>query len=232
VPDATLPPDRFCPSCGTEIDAEARFCPTCGTMLSEEASPDLPAAPAWPPPEEPAAQPPQLARDEPRPPTPAASTPSSEPGVPETAPQVPVPPGSPGPSARDGSGPNIDLPLTWPTTLSGWLIGGGSLVGALALIPSLDDAVSLVLFLALLAVAASVFLAERLPEVPRERFIVLGVTLVGLGIAFDRAGFGARGIDSILLVAMIAAAGGALLIELDRDRPLPPAPRAGDPPAA
>jgi hypothetical protein len=57
------------------------------------------------------------------------------------------------------------------------------------------------------------------------------VTLVGLGIAFDRAGFGTRGIDTILLVAMIAAAGGALLIELDRDRPLPPRPRAGGPAA-
>jgi hypothetical protein len=215
VPDAALPPDRFCPSCGTEIDAEARFCPTCGTMLSEEASPVLPAAPAWPPPEEPAAAP---------------LTPGAERGVPETAPQAPVP-GSPAPPVRDASRPDIDLPLTWPTTLSGWLIGGGSLVGALALIPSFDDAVSLLLFLALLAVAASVFLAERLPDVPRQRFVVLAVTLVGLGIAFDRAGFGARGIDTFLLVAMIAAAGGALLIELDRDRPLPP-PAAGDPPAA
>jgi hypothetical protein len=37
-----------------------------------------------------------------------------------------------------------------------------------------------------------------------------------------RAGFSVQGADTVFLVAMLAAAGGALLIELDRDRPMPP----------
>jgi hypothetical protein len=86
----------------------------------------------------------------------------------------------------------------------------------------LANAVSLLLFLALLGIAATVFLADRLPVVPRLRLITLGVVFVGLGVALERAGFSARGADSIFLVAMIAAAGGVLLLELDRDRPLPP----------
>jgi hypothetical protein len=95
-------------------------------------------------------------------------------------------------------------------------------LGAVALIASLNDAVSLLLMLALLGVAATVFLVDRLPAIPRLRLINLSVTMVGLGVALERAGFGARGADSVLLVAMIAAAGGALLIELDRDRPVSP----------
>jgi hypothetical protein len=53
--------------------------------------------------------------------------------------------------------------------------------------------------------------------------------MFGLGVALDRAGIGfiQPGTDSVLLIAMLAAAGGALLIELDRDRPMPPPERAG-----
>ena len=121
-----------------------------------------------------------------------------------------------------------ELPISWPTTLSGWLIGGGSVVAALGLIASLDRAISAILFLALLWIGASVFLADRIPEVPRQRFAVLATALIGLGVALDRAGFTVRGWDTAFLIGMLAVAGGALLIELDRDRPMPPL----EPPAA
>ena len=128
----------------------------------------------------------------------------------------PAPP-SPAPAPR-----TAELPISWPTTLSAWLIGGGSLVAALGLIASLDRAISALLFIALLWIGASVFLADRIPQVPRQRFAVLATTLVGLGVALDRAGLTVRGWDTAFLIGMLAAAGGALLIELDRDRPMPP----------
>jgi hypothetical protein len=242
VPDAATPPDRFCPSCGTEIDEEARFCPTCSTALdvaddlSATASqpmqpaaveprpeePELPQAPVWPPPEtQPDAALPGPEAVRPRPSV--VEAPSREPSLAGAAGKEP--------SRKEPSPERVDLPFTLPTTLSGWLIGGGSLLAALALIPSLDDAVSLILFLALLGVAATVFLAERLPEVPRLRLIVLAVSLVGLGVGFDRAAFGAGGFDLLLFVAMIGASGGALLVELDRDRPVPPPAGPANPPA-
>jgi hypothetical protein len=122
------------------------------------------------------------------------------------------------------------MPFTWPATLSGWLIGAGSLVGALFLIPRLTGGgylVSLLLFLALLGVAATVFLADRVPHIPHLRLITLSTTLIGLGVALSRAAFAIQGVDTLLLVAMLAAAGGAILIELDMDRPFPPPDRAG-----
>jgi hypothetical protein len=124
----------------------------------------------------------------------------------------------------------MQLPITWPTTLSGWLIGAGSVLGAIFLIPRLGGAgyiVSLLLFLALLGIAATVFFADRVPVIPRLRLVVLVTTLIGLGVALARAAFSIAGVDTFFLVAMLAAAGGALLIELDRDRPMPPAQRSG-----
>jgi hypothetical protein len=187
--------DRYCPACGTEVDGDARFCPSCGITLEEDVPPELPAPPAWPEPE------------------PAAPVSAPLPTrVEESAPPVP-PPAAPA---------GIDLPFTPPTTISGWLIGIGSAVGAIALIPGLGNLLSVLLFLALLGVVASVFGAERLPAIPRLRLITLVVTSIGLGIALDRSAFTVRGMETILLLAMLAAAGGALLIELDRDRPMPP----------
>jgi len=244
--------DHFCPNCGTEVEADARFCPTCGTILSGEQDapgaeggqndqPELPPAPAWPPPE-PAAAPAggeeaqEAALDEPEPepqPPPDSSPvteqlPDPERG-PEPMPEQPAPaaatppPAAPPPPAAAGSTP--ELPFTWPTMLSGWLIGGGSLLGAVFLIASLGNVVSLLLFLTLLGIAASVFLADRVPDVPRLRLIILVTTMVGLGVGLARAGFTVQGADTLFLVAMLAAAGGALLIELDRDRPMPPPER-------
>jgi hypothetical protein len=216
--------DHFCPSCGTEVEADARFCPTCGTTLSAEldvgdAGAELPAAPAWP-----AAEPDST----PLPDEPPTMTNAAAPAaIPEPAAQAsPTSAGASPPPAA----PAVELPLTWPTTLSGWLIGAGSLLGAIFLIPRLGSAgyiVSLILFLALLGIAATVFLADRLPEVPRLRLVVLVTTTIGLGVALARAAFTIAGIDTLFLVAMLAAAGGALLIELDRDRPMPPPPRSG-----
>jgi hypothetical protein len=239
--------DRYCPSCGTEVDADARFCPTCGITLEQDEQPELPAAPAWPQPEatqreggpgpvdatddEDAAETanmrsvsegavPEDAAGRPPAPGPGPAAPAAQP--PRMEPAQPVPPAPP---AETG----IDLPFTWPTTLSGWLTGIGSAVGALALIPNLGNVVSLLLFVALTGVAAAVFLADRVPDVPRRRLWILVISVIGLGVALDRAGLGfvQRGTDSVLLIAMLAAAGGALLIELDRDRPMPPPGRAG-----
>lgn len=237
--------DRYCPSCGTEVDADARFCPTCGITLEQDEQPELPAAPSWPQLEptqagaerdpergtetaDMAAVPPSRAEDLSAPEQSAvpyrAPTPPPAPPVqpPRVEPAQPVPPAPPGESGAD-------MPFTWPTTLSGWLIGIGSAIGALALIPNLFNAVSLLLFLALAGVAASVFLADRIPKVDRLRLWVLVVSMLGLGVALDRAAFGfvQAGSDSILLLAMLATAGGALLIELDRDRSMPLPGRPG-----
>jgi hypothetical protein len=46
--------------------------------------------------------------------------------------------------------------------------------------------------------------------------------MLGLGVALERAAFTVRGIHTVFLITMLVAAGGAILIELDRDRPLPP----------
>jgi hypothetical protein len=245
--------DRFCPSCGTEVEADARFCPSCGTTLTAQNLPDdIPAAPAWPPPAEEdvpeaAAEPPI---DEPtmavsqRPPAaeaaaepapPLTPEPGPEPG-PEPEPVAPPPPAPRPPAAAPPSasgeerGPSADLPFTWPTLLSGWLIGVGALVGALALIPRLAGGgylLSMLLFLALLGIAATVFLSDHVPSIPRLRLIVLCTTLIGLGVGLARAAFTIQGIDTLFLIARLAAAGGALLVELDRDRPLPPPDRSG-----
>lgn len=223
--------DRYCPSCGTEVDADARFCPTCGITLETDAQPKLPPAPAWPEPEPPraAVEPESVdAADQPPGHDATAETTSPEPRFapagqpPRMEPAQPVPPTPP-------AAAGIDLPFTWPTTLSGWLIGIGSAVGALALIPNFGNVVSLLLFVGLAGVAAATFLPDRVPQIPRLRMWILVITMVGLGVALDRAGIGfvQRGTDSVLLIAMLAAAGGALLIELDRDRPMPPPQRTG-----
>ena len=232
--------DHFCPSCGTEVEADARFCPSCGTTLAleeEEASPadaQLPPAPAWPADD--------LA-DAPVPPTAEDSTltdaPAGGPAI-EPAPADPTPPEASAPPppppvaaaapAAESVAPvrrSSEIPITWPTTVAGWLIGAGSLLGAIFLIANLGNVVSLLLFVALLGIVATVFAANRLPEIPRLRLLVLVTTMVGLGVGLARAGFTVAGVDTLFLLAMLAAGGGALLIELDRDRPWPPSERGG-----
>jgi zinc-ribbon domain len=231
-------PDRFCPSCGTEVEADARFCPSCGTTLALEgedesqAEAQLPPAPAWPAGETaPDAEPP--APDDPTLTDAPDADPATAPaqasqgqasaGAPDPPPAAPPPPAAQ-PVAVNRS---PEIPLTWPSTIAGWLIGAGSLLGAIFLIATLGNVVSLLLFVALLGVAASVFVADRMPEVPHLRLLVLVTTMIGLGVGLARAGFTVNGVDTLFLLAMLAAGGGALLIELDRDRPWPPPESSG-----
>lgn len=111
--------------------------------------------------------------------------------------------------------------------LSGWLIGAGSGLAAIALLPILANVLNLVLFLALLAITATVFLADRLPRFAHVRLATLVVVMIALGVALDRSAFTVRGIDTVFLITVLVAAGGVLLVEVDRDRPMPPADGPG-----
>lgn len=228
---------------GAEAEAgqEAERQPTSddGAPASEPETVAIPPAPAWPPPTEagPEAEPepgqgpgpvsqPQSAQEPPVPPVADAGVAAAEVAEPEppqppdqawsSAPPPPVPP----PAAPSPGG--AEMPFTWPTTLAGWLIGGGSLAAALTLLVRLGSPLNLLIFLALLAIAASVFLVGRVPTIPRQRLAILAVLMVTLGVALERAAFRVQGVESIFLIAMLVAAGGALLVELDRDRPVPP----------
>ncbi|HKO32746.1 MAG TPA: zinc ribbon domain-containing protein [Candidatus Limnocylindria bacterium] len=231
--------DHFCPSCGTEVESDARFCPSCGTTLALEDGPPtgadapLPPAPAWPS-DDVMTSPEPTAADEPT----LTAAPPAQPAVePEPAdvalagasapPPPPAAAAAPGAKSATTNSRSSDVPITWPTTVAGWLIGAGSLLGAIFLISNLGNVVSLLLFVALLGVAASVFLAEHMPDIPRLRVLVLVTTMIGLGVALARAGFTVAGVDTLFLLAMLAAGGGALLIEFDRDRPWPPPERNG-----
>jgi zinc-ribbon domain len=234
---------RFCPTCGRTLlldealaAAEAEPGPEAdqppmsddGARASEPETVAIPPAPSWPLPEpEPAPGPepepglqPQSAQEPPIAPwadvEAAPEAPQRTEPAWSSAPPPPVPP----PAAPSPGG--TEMPFTWPTTLAGWLIGGGSLAAALTLLVRLGSPLNLLIFLALLAIAASVFLVGRVPTIPRQRLAILAVLMVTLGVALERAAFRVQGVESIFLIAMLVAAGGALLIELDRDRPVPP----------
>lgn len=143
----------------------------------------------------------------------------------------PGPAGPPPPAAAPSPGqpatgrPAIDLPITLPVTLSAWLIGGGSALGAIGALIALFDtfgaAIDLLALVALAAVAASVFLSSQVPAIPHLRFVTLAIVLVAFGVALDRLGFGAAGAGELLLfLGTAAAAIGAILLELGRDQPL------------
>lgn len=237
---------RFCPTCGqtllaAEPDAVDRAPddePTVAVPREEpadEPASTFPAAPSWPPVESsaPEAQP----EPEPQPTWSAARTPEpeAEPAEPAEPPPPPPPraepeaaaPAAPAPSASAGSRSMPDLPFTWPLTIGGWLVGAGSGLAALSLLPRLGNPLDLLLFIALLGITATVFLADRIPQIGHQRLIVLVVLVLGLGVALERAAFTVRGIHTVFLITMLAAAGGALLIELGRDRPVPPPGGAG-----
>lgn len=237
-------PDRFCPSCGTEVESDARFCPSCGTTLALEGEEErqanvLPPAPTWPADgaeptlEPPASEEPTLTDG------PAAQAPSEPEPVVEAQAEPSAPPPSSPPSPASGLpaqpvahsvapvARSSEIPITWPITVAGWLIGSGSLLGAIFLIATLGNVVSLLLFVALLGIATTVFAADRIPEIPHLRLLVLATTMIGLGVGLARAGFTVNGVDTLFLLAMLAAAGGMVLIELDRDRPWPPLEGSG-----
>ena len=119
----------------------------------------------------------------------------------------------------------MDLPITMPVTLSGWLIGVGSALAVLGLIVilvvSVLNAIDLLLLLGLLGVAATVFLAAHLPAVPHARLATLVIALIGFGVALDRVGFRGGGVGELLLfLGTAAAAIGAIILELGQDQPL------------
>lgn len=243
---------RTCANCGTEVDEDAAFCPSCGQPL--DAAPSTPGAPppapAWHTDEDD----PDAARGESmaawsRPevtdqapddrelPHAAESlvppiSPSGEPFTDDPAAAPPPPPAGPQPrhtpvpqdATRAEGPPPINLPFTWPVTLSGWLVGAGAFIGALALFVDFrlfSNPITIVLLVLLLAVAATVFLASSIPAIAYLQLMVMATIFIGLGVALDRIGFGSVvGVGSaILLLAMIAAATGVVIAETGRDRP-------------
>jgi hypothetical protein len=131
-----------------------------------------------------------------------------------------APTGGPAPAQ-----PTIELPITWPVTLSAWLIGGGSVIGALGALVGLFsrsfNAWDVVLLLLLAAIAVTVFFAASIPAIPHLRLATLVIVLVATGIALDRIGYGFAGIGTVLLLfGAVAAAIGAVIRELGRDQPL------------
>lgn len=225
---------RFCANCGTEVDESASFCPTCGQPLDEAAETQMPAAPAWPDQPAPSSYRPAPdegadatdatgveARTEPPPPD---AEPYREPGQPSgAASQYPPPPGAQPPPT---TGPQVNLPITWPVMLSAWLIGGGALLAALGALINLFSSVvnfaDVLLLVLMLAVAATVFFANNVPRFAYLRLATLAIALVGFGVALDRLGFGSvAGVGALLLFLGAAAASiGAILLELGRDQPL------------
>jgi hypothetical protein len=158
-----------------------------------------------------------------------AST-SRAPDEPLTQPVVPPPPvpppgpvGPQGQPASQPSQPTIDLPITWPVMLSGWLIGVGAAVAALGALASLfsrsGSAWDVILVVLLLGIVATVFLASTLPAIPHLRLATLVIVLIGLGIALERVVTGSN-ISAVLVLGTAAAAIGAVIVELGRDQPL------------
>jgi hypothetical protein len=117
------------------------------------------------------------------------------------------------------------MPITMPVTLSAWLIGGGAAFAALGVLIGLFvgflNPVDLVLLLALIAIAVTVFFSGNVPHIPNLRLMTLAVVLIGFGMALDRLSLTRAGIAELLLfLGTAAAAIGAILLELGRDQPL------------
>ena len=222
---------RYCANCGTEVDDTAVFCPTCGQPIDPVAEAEMPAAPAWPEgtdtPRE-VEEPQPVERDEVASgwaPTPAEEPTRVEERVPPPAPASPSQHPPPRPADSRRSAAPIDLPLTMPVTLSAWLIGIGSALAALGVLISLFDGflnpIELILLIALIGVAATVFASASIPAIPHLRLATLVIVLIGFGIALDRLGFGGAGIGELLLfLGTAAAAIGAIILELGRDQPM------------
>jgi hypothetical protein len=207
---------HYCPNCGTEVDETAAFCPTCGQPLDEVRDggqatiPRIREAPqrtAQPAPSQP---PPAEALTDPVEPT--RSDAAEPPAGPEQG------------GVQTSSLPRVELPITWPVMLSGWLIGVGAIIAALGLVViffNYLNPIDLVLLVLLLLIAATVFLSASLPAVPHQRLATLSVALIGLGVALDRIGFGSAGLGALLLfLGTAGVSSGALLAEVGRDRPM------------
>ncbi len=226
---------RYCANCGTEVEQNAVFCPTCGQAIDQATETEIPPAPAWP--EAPTdavvsattepGVPIESAVDEARAVRFEQPTQLEErPNPPADRPSPPPPAVAPVPRAAYGppSGP-VSLPVTMPVTLSAWLIGGGAALAALGVLIGLFagflNPVDLVLLLALIAIAVTVFFSGSVPHVPHLRLVTLVVVLIGFGMALDRLSVTRAGIGELLLfLGTAAAAIGAILLELGRDQPL------------
>lgn len=246
---------RFCGTCGTEVDVDASFCPSCGRAIdsgvgaSADQTAAIPPAPAWPTPAprepdaeaEPDQPQPALPSDgaappsEPEPASAASAQAAADPAVDRDPPASPPPPADAGPTSGPApgggqpaaGGTQIDLPITWPVTLSGWLIGGGALVAAVGFLADTfavrgaGSAVSIIFLLLTLGIAATVFLSASVPAIPHLRLATLCIVFMAVGIAFDRLGFNAAGFGTLLvLLGAGAAAAGAVILELGRDQPM------------
>ena len=232
---------RFCPNCGTEVDDTAVFCPTCGQAIDQAAETRIPPAPAWPDPPQPESRPERQSQ------TAAEPFESAQPArwtdddavparvedatrVEDAAPAAPPPAAmaatAPEPQAIERrQSPQVNVPVTWPVTLSAWLIGAGAFVAAVGVVIALFrgaiNPIDLLLILLLLAIAVTVFFSTNVPAIPHLRLATMVVVLIGLGIAIDRIGFGFAGIGELLLfLGTAAAAIGCILVELGRDQPL------------
>ena len=218
---------RFCANCGTEVEENAVFCPTCGQPIDQATESEIPPAPAWPehPPRDTDADPdgdaadPELVAPEPAG-TPEDDAPAGRFEQPTRTEERPIRTGE----GSSSSGP-VSLPVTMPVTLSAWLIGGGAAFAALGVLIGLFvgflNPVDLVLLLALVAIAVTVFFSGIVPHIPNLRLITLAVVLIGFGMALDRLSLTRAGIAELLLfLGTAAAAIGAILLELGRDQPL------------
>lgn len=197
---------RFCPNCGTEIDESALFCPSCGQPIEPLPEEEQPAASD-------AARADSTART------------AAHPGPVEAGNAAWTPPGAPPPAPEPSPFSQINVPVTMPATLSAWLIGGGAAVAALgALIGLFGGALNLIeviLLLALVGIAVTVFFSDHVPAIPHLRLATLAVVLVAFGVALDRIGFGIAGLGELLLfLGTGAAAIGAMVLELGYDQPL------------
>ncbi|MDQ2934266.1 MAG: zinc ribbon domain-containing protein [Chloroflexota bacterium] len=210
---------HYCPNCGTEVDETAAFCPTCGQPLDEVREDGQAAAPDAGAPAQPADQP-FLSQRGPAAPDSDAVAPTRAHGAAPPPPAVAGAPSSPQTSPL----PRVELPITWPVMLSGWLIGIGAIVAALGLVVIFFrhlNPIDLVLLLLLLLIAATVFLSASLPAVPHQRLATLAVGLIGLGVALDRIGVGTADLGALLLfLGTAGVSAGALLAEAGRDRPM------------
>ena len=228
---------RFCANCGTEVDDTAVFCPTCGQPIDQADETGIPPAPAWPDPA-PDDRSVASAPAEARAPSPSdwhdtstgresvGEVYAEDPTRVEAAPPPPVaaPPPRPTSPERPAS-PQLNVPVTWPVTLSSWLIGAGALIGAvgalIGMFRGVLNPIDLLLLLLLIGIAVTVFFSASVPAIPHLRLATLAVALIGFGIALDRIGLGFAGVGELLLfLGTAAAAMGCILLELGRDQPL------------
>ncbi len=244
----------FCPSCGRPIDAADRENRDDQTATIPPA-PGWPASesPATADDDQAAGVDGSTAADDERgrplddaPPRPSGTADRAEPGAAPPPPRAderaagqPPRPGRPAPRSvsplppRDGrgdgsQGQQMDLPITWPVTMSGWLVGGGAVLAALGFVVELfpgradsGNAMNLIFLVLLLGVVATIFLSASVPAIPHLRLATLCLSFAAFGVALDRLGFGIAGVGTMLvLIGAAAACVGAVILELGRDRPM------------